>query len=138
MLQPIWQQLHELLITVPSNAGWMRRLRYQESDLHEALDQQQDERHFMDHALHVIRSCAGNSAALQAALDLAGLGRRVLTGTAAAAAQNSDELQLKYKVLQQTVLDYYSSSSSQLRDSAGCQDALDCMCGIVFSCLDAA
>lgn len=135
-MQPIWQQLHDRLIDVPSNACWMRRLHYQAGDLQEALDQQQDERHFADHALHVIRSCAGNSGALQAALDLAELGCRVLAGTAAAA--DTDELQLKHTALQQTVLDYYSSSSSQLQDSDCCQDALDCMGGLVGNFLDAA
>jgi hypothetical protein len=102
-MQPVSQQLHELLESVPGAVPWMARLWGQQARFDAALeahhDAQQDERHFMDHALHVIRCCAGHSAALQATLDLVDIGRKALSGSQAA----DLDLELKFKVLQQSV-----------------------------------
>jgi hypothetical protein len=86
-------------------------------------DAQEEERQFMDHALHVIRCCAGHSAALPATLDLIDIGRKALSGNTAAA--DGEDLEETFKVLQQSVLNL--CSSKQLPDSDACYAALDCM-----------
>lgn len=133
-LQPVWRQLQQLIDSVPSNAGWMKRLEQQQQQATDtAQEAQQIMNHYMDHALDVMMFCSGNAAALQAARDMIEIGRKVLSGPAAgegfsAVVQQFDELHKQVQKFCSTAA--ADSSSSEVLDGLQCMRDTVCPCQV--------